>query len=216
MCAADPLESGEQAAELHVQARSGMGEKNMSTSKAEKKKKLTVTDLVYIAVFAGMMAICSWISIPAAVPFTMQTFAVFIAFAVLGGRRGAMAVLVYILMGAVGLPVFAGFTGGIGALAGTSGGYIIGFLGSALVMWGLEKIVGRKTIPQFLAMLLGLLVCYAFGTAWFMVVYMASAGAVGRVTVLGWCVLPFSVPDILKILLALALGKRIRRYTGLR
>ena len=65
-------------------------------------------------------------------------------------------------------------------------------------------------------MLLGLLVCYAFGTAWFMVVYMASAGAVGLVTVLGWCVLPFIVPDILKILLALALGKRIRRYTGLR
>lgn len=185
----------------------------MSTSTAERKKKLTVTDLVYLAVFAGIMAICSWISIPAAVPFTMQTFAVFIAFAVLGGRRGTMAVLVYILMGAVGFPVFAGFTGGIGVLAGTSGGYIIGFLGSALVMWGMERIVGKKTIFQFLAMLLGLLVCYMFGTVWFLAVYMASTGAVGLFTVLGWCVLPFVIPDVLKILLALTIGKRIRRYT---
>ena len=182
----------------------------------EQKKKFTVTDLVYIAVFAAIMAVCSWISIPTAVPFTMQTFAVFIAFVVLGGKRGTMAVLVYILMGAVGLPVFAGFTGGIGALAGTSGGYIIGFLGSALVMWGMEKVVGRKTIPQFLAMLAGLIVCYAFGTVWFLAVYLSSTGPVGLFTVLGWCVAPLVVPDVLKILLALALGKRIRRYTGYR
>src|SRR5699024_8014313 len=99
--------------------------------------------------------------------------------------------LVYILMGVVGLPVFAGFQCGIGALAGASGGYIIGFLGSALVMWGMEKLAGRKPWMQVLIMILGLLVCYAFGTAWFMVVYMASTGPVGLLTVLGWCVFPF-------------------------
>lgn len=188
----------------------------MRTSTMEKNKKLTAADLVYIAVFAGIMAVCSWISIPAAVPFTMQTFAVFFAFAVLGERRGTLAVLVYILMGVVGLPVFAGFQGGIGALAGASGGYIIGFLGSALVMWGMEKLAGRKPWMQVLIMILGLLVCYAFGTAWFMVVYMASTGPVGLLTVLGWCVFPFLLPDVLKILLALVLGRRIGKYAAIR
>ena len=73
-------------------------------------------DLVYIAVFAVVMAVCSWISIPAQVPFTLQTFGVFMAVGVLGGKRGTLAVLVYVLLGAVGVPVFAGFSGGIGAL----------------------------------------------------------------------------------------------------
>ena len=67
-------------------------------------------DMVYIAVFAVLMAICSWISIPATVPFTLQTFAVFLAVCVLGGKRGTIAVVVYILLGAIGIPVFAGFT----------------------------------------------------------------------------------------------------------
>lgn len=68
-------------------------------------------DLVYIAVFAVLMAVCSWISVPTAVPFTLQTFAVFMAVGVLGGRRGTMSVALYIILGAVGVPVFAGMTG---------------------------------------------------------------------------------------------------------
>lgn len=101
-------------------------------------------DLVYIAVFAVVMAVCSWISIPAQVPFTLQTFGVFMAVGVLGGKRGTLAVLVYVLLGAVGVPVFAGFSGGIGALLGNAGGYIIGFIFSALVMWAIEHIFGRN------------------------------------------------------------------------
>ena len=85
-------------------------------------------DMVYIGIFTVLIAVCSWISIPAAVPFTLQTFGVFMAVEVLGGKRGTMAVLVYILMGAVGLPVFAGFQGGIGIIFNTTGGYIVGFL----------------------------------------------------------------------------------------
>ena len=80
-------------------------------------------DMVYIAVFAVVMAICSWISIPATVPFTLQTFGVFLAVGVLGGKRGTLSILVYILLGAVGVPVFAGFSGGIGSLFGNAGGY---------------------------------------------------------------------------------------------
>ena len=168
--------------------------------------------MAYIAVFAVIMAICSWISIPAQVPFTLQTFAVFLAFGVLGGKRGTMAVLVYILLGAVGIPVFAGFTGGIGVLMGNTGGYILGFLGSALVMWALEKLPGKRSVIQIISMLAGLLVCYAFGTLWFMEVYAGTTGKVGLITVLGWCVIPFIIPDLIKIGLAYMLAGRIRKY----
>ena len=120
-----------------------------------------------------------------------------------------LAVLVYILMGAIGIPVFSGFTGGIGILAGTTGGYIVGFLFSALLMWGMEKLFGKDTKVLAGSMILGLAVCYAVGTLWFMAVYAASSGAVGIFTVLGWCVFPFIIPDIAKIVLALILTKRL-------
>ena len=140
-------------------------------------------DLVYIAVFAVVMAVCSWISIPAQVPFTLQTFGVFMAVGVLGGKRGTLAVLVYVLLGAVGVPVFAGFSGGIGALLGNAGGYIIGFIFSALVMWAIEHVFGRKPVVQIISMIVGLIVCYAFGTAWFMFAYTRSTGPVGLMAV---------------------------------
>ena len=168
-------------------------------------------DMVYIAVFAVLMAICSWISIPMTVPFTLQTFAVFLAVGVLGGKRGSMAVLIYILLGAVGIPVFAGFQGGIGVILGNTGGYIIGFIFSALLMWAMEKLLGKKTWVLALSMVLGLIVCYAIGTVWFMVVYAKNSGAVGLATVLGWCVIPFIIPDLVKIVLALLLSKRLAK-----
>ena len=80
------------------------------------KAKIRTYDMAYIAVFTVLIAICSWISIPTAIPFTLQTFAVFLSVSVLGGKRGTMAVLLYVLLGAIGLPVFSGFTGGIGIL----------------------------------------------------------------------------------------------------
>ncbi|MCC8104626.1 MAG: biotin transporter BioY [Clostridiales bacterium] len=169
-------------------------------------------DMVYIAVFAALMAVCSWISIPTTVPFTLQTFGVFMAVGILGGKRGTLAVLVYILLGAIGLPVFAGFSGGIGALLGTSGGYIVGFLFSALTMWLMENTLGRSTAVQIASMVLGLIVCYAFGTVWFMVVYTSQTGAVGLMTVLGWCIFPFVIPDLVKIALAFLLSNRLRKY----
>ena len=135
------------------------------------KKKLSTKDMAYIGLFACLMAICAWISIPGQIPFTLQTMGVFLAVGLLGGKQGTLAVLVYVLMGAVGLPVFSGFTGGIGRLLGATGGYIIGFLASALLMWALEKVLGEKKWGLALSMLLGLIACYAFGTAWFLVVY---------------------------------------------
>lgn len=179
------------------------------------KTSLRTVDIAYIGLFVAIMAVCAWISIPAAVPFTLQTFGVFISVGLLGGKRGCIAIASYILLGLVGIPVFAGFSGGFGALAGPSGGYIVGFLLSAFVMWGVTAKFGQKTFVLGLSMVLGLLVCYAFGTAWFILFYMATTGSVGLVTVLGWCVFPFIIPDLCKAGLALLLTKRLKRYTSL-
>ncbi len=166
-------------------------------------------DLVYIAAGAALIAVCSWISIPTAVPFTMQTFAVFLLMSLLGGKRGTLSVLVYLLLGAAGLPVFAGFTGGIGILLGNTGGYLAGFLLLGLIYMIITKFFGERLLTETAALLIGLAVCYAFGTAWFLLVYTKANGAVGLGTVLGWCVLPFILPDLLKLALALTISKRI-------
>ena len=168
-------------------------------------------DMAYIGVFTVLITICSWISIPTLVPFTHQTFSVFLAVSVLGGKRGTLAVVVYVLLGAIGVPVFGEFTGGIGIILRNTGGYIIGFIFSALSMWLIESLFGRKLWVQGIAMVLGLLACYAVGTAWFMFVYMRDAGAVGLSTVLGWCVIPFIIPDAVKIALALMLSKILKK-----
>ena len=180
------------------------------------KPKMRTVDMAYIAMFAVVMAVCAWISIPAAVPFTLQTFGVFLAVGMLGGKRGTLAVLVYLLLGAVGMPVFAGFNGGLGYMLGSTGGYIVGFLLSALTMWGFEAALGRKTWVLAVSMVLGLAVCYAFGTAWFMVVYAKNTGAIGLATALGWCVIPYIVPDLVKIALALLLQKLLSSAIRLR
>ncbi len=180
-----------------------------------KTSTLRTVDIAYIGLFVAVMAICSWISIPATVPFTLQTFAVFVAVGLLGGRRGTLAVITYVILGAVGVPVFAGFSGGIGSLLGNSGGYIIGFIFSALVMWAITAKFGEKTLVLGISMVLGLIVCYAFGTIWFMVAYTARTGAVGIAAVLGWCVIPFIIPDLCKIGIALILTKRLKKHVKL-
>lgn len=168
-------------------------------------------DMAYIAVFAVLMAICSWISIPTVIPFTLQTFAVFLAVCVLGGKRGTLSVIVFVLLGAVGVPVFAGFSGGLHVIMGNTGGYIIGFIFAGLLMWLMERLLGRKLWVQAVSMLLGMVTYYVFGTIWFMIVYMRTTGPVGLSAVLGWCVIPFIIPDLVKAALALFLGTTLRK-----
>ena len=172
--------------------------------------RIKTIDLVYISIGAALIAICSWISIPTAVPFTLQTFAVFAVLSILGGRRGTISVAVYILMGAVGLPVFAGFKGGIGVLFGNTGGYILGFLLTGLIYILFQKLFGQKDLTDILALILGLIVCYAFGTAWFMHLYLKNTGEVGLMTVLSWCVFPFIIPDLIKLALAFVISRRVK------
>ena len=166
-------------------------------------------ELAYTGILAALIAVCSWISIPTAVPFTLQTFAVFLTLGLLGGRLGTLAVTVYLLLGAVGLPVFAGFHGGLGAFLGATGGYLVGFLFTALTMWGAERWLG-KSAPVFLgSAIVGQILCYLFGSVWYYAVYTSSSGPVGMFTGLGWCVFPFLLPDAVKLALAWLLSRRL-------
>ena len=174
------------------------------------KTQTQTLDLVYVAMGAALIAICSWISIPTTVPFTLQTFAVFLLVSLLGGKRGSMTALVYMLLGVVGLPVFAGFSSGVGALFGAAGGYIVGFLFIGIIYLFFTKAFGRTIVTEAIALVLGLAACYAFGTAWFINVYSKANGAIGIMAALGWCVFPFIIPDLLKLALALIIARRIR------
>ena len=191
-----------------------MQTKKMKTAE-KNRKKIGTTDMTFIAIGAVMIAICSWISIPLIVPFTLQTFAVFLLIMLFGGMKATISVFIYVLVGAVGLPVFAGFGAGIGVLFGKTGGYIIGFLFMGPIFSLITKLFGKKLLVQIIALLTGLLVCYAFGTAWFMYIYMRDTGDVGLMTVLSWCVFPYIVPDVAKMAVAVLISKkfggRIRR-----
>lgn len=172
--------------------------------------KFSTRDLVYIAISAALLTVCSWISINTVVPFTLQTFGVFLVCGLLGGRRGTLAILLYLLMAAIGIPVLAGFSGGLGILLGSTGGYIIGFVFAALLLWGIEHFFGDRLWLLGVGMAVGMIVCYAFGTAWFMLVY--AEGPLSVLAALNWCVFPFLIPDAVKIALALLLTARLRRY----
>ena len=159
--------------------------------------------LTRCALFAAMMALCAWIGIPLGhTVFTMQTFGVLLALGILGGKRGTISILCYLLLGAAGLPVFSGFRGGIGAILGPTGGYLWGFLATGLVFWLLEK------WSRPLAMAAGIAVCYACGTLWYMTY---TGGALAAV--LAQTVLPYLIPDALKLVLALRLTKRLKKIS---
>ena len=166
-------------------------------------------DLVYIAVAAAIIAACSWISIPTTIPFTLQTFAVFFVLSFFGGKRGTAAIVVYLILGLIGVPVFSNFTGGIGAILGATGGYIIGFIFIGLIYWLAISIWGKKLWVEIVSLIIGIIVLYTFGTVWYIKVYAAKTGAIGLLTALTWCVFPFILPDLLKLGLALLLARRI-------
>lgn len=186
-------------------------------TEAPKRRRSATYDIAVIAVSAALITICSWISLQIGpVPVTLQTLAVLAVLLTTGGRRGTIAVAVYLALGAIGVPVFSGFKGGPAAFAGPTGGFLIGFLAAALVYWLLEKLVfarlmttqKKKIIFGFVISVIFELIMYTVGVIWFMTVYAAQTGPVGLVTVLGWCVIPFIIPDLVKIAAAVVISSR--------
>lgn len=178
---------------------------------AEEKKKFKTIDLVYIGMSAALIAICSWISIPLTVPITLQTMGICLVAGLFGAKRGTIATAIYILLGAIGVPVFSGFKGGIGALLGSTGGYIIGFIFTAIIVGIVSDKTKGKLWAIIIAMVVGIAVCYAFGTAWFAIVYAKSNEPASLATILGWCVIPFLIPDAIKIVVAGILTNRLKK-----
>ena len=176
------------------------------------KKRTPLIKITMVALFAALTAICSWIQIPfVPIPFTMQTFAVFLSVYVLGIEKSFLSVLVYLLLGAAGLPVFSRFQGGIGVLIGATGGYLIGFLLSVLVTGALLRLSRDKIVPVFLSMLAGLLICYVFGTGWFMIFCNTRFESLSLSKAVQAAVLPFIIPDAVKIVIAILVGRKIKR-----
>ncbi|MCR5293565.1 MAG: biotin transporter BioY [Lachnospiraceae bacterium] len=178
------------------------------------KQAVSTAEMAKIAVSAVIIAICAWITIPlGAVPFTLQTFGFFMVTLVLGWKNGLYAILLYLLMGAVGLPVFSGMKGGIGVLFGTTGGYLMAAAAIPLLYGGMTRLFGKKLWARGAGLLLGDLLVFIFGTIWFMIAYGAKNGAVSLSDALAWCVLPFIIPDLIKLAAALAAGPRIEKVT---
>jgi len=172
---------------------------------------MKVRNMALCALFAALLTICAWIAIPATdIAFTLQTLGVFLTLGLLGGKRGTAAIAVYLAMGAVGLPVFSGFRGGIGILLGATGGYIWGFLAAGMVYWLLTALLPSKNIIRLLCMVAGQIVCYALGTVWFYFVYLQGSGSVWLV--IAQCVMPYLIPDCVKLLLAWILTGRLNRF----
>jgi biotin transport system substrate-specific component len=170
-----------------------------------KEPFMNTRQLTRCALAAALMAVCAWIHIPAVIPVTLQSFAVFLMLGLLGGRLGTTAIGIYLLLGILGLPVFSGMRGGIAVLLGPTGGYLTGFFLSGLIFRLLEKV----KFPVFPAMLLAMTGCYLFGTAWY---WLAHSGGIDLWAVASTCVLPFLIPDGLKIGLAWYLAQRMKRY----
>ena len=158
--------------------------------------------MVLASLFAALTAICAWISIPLpGISFTMQTFAVLLTLGVLGGRWGSVTVLLYLLLGMVGLPVFAGFRGGAACLLEPAGGFLWGFLAGALGYWLTER------LGKLPAMVCALAVTYLCGSWWFSVYAGVDLPAAMMV-----CVLPWLIPDGIKLALAHTLSRRIGKH----
>ena len=172
------------------------------------KKPLKTT--VVCALFCAFLCLCSLITVPAAIPFTLQSFAVYLALFSLGGLKTALCTALYLSLGALGLPVFSGMGAGLSALFGATGGFLFGFLLMALFFALLSRLTpdfrGKKPVLAAVCTLF----CYACGVLWFALVY--AAGTVSLFDALFLCVLPFLLPDALKLTLAYAIARRVRTF----
>lgn len=172
---------------------------------------MSIKKMSLVAMMTCLLMICSWLTIPAAVPFTMQTFAVFCSLILLGGKAGLTSLVLYVFMGIVGIPVFSGFRGGIGHITGPTGGYIIGLIAAAVFYCLLEPLFAKSVKIQIAALIGGLFICYLIGTMWFQVIYGIRGVSYSFYMIISVCVIPYIIPDMVKLVLAWIISKKIRK-----
>lgn len=171
--------------------------------KERDKMKLTTKEMVITAIFSAVFCIIGPITIPIGpIPISLTNLVIYISIYILGAKNAALSYLIYLLLGAVGLPVFSGYAGGFGKLIGVTGGYLAGFIlttiASGIII---DKFYKNKIISVF-GMLIGLVIAYAFGTVWFAFLNDSKS----LIEILKLCVIPFIFFDFIKILIAAFIG----------
>ena len=182
------------------------GYEETMTADMKNGQKITTKTLALIAVMTAVTCVLAPLSIPIGpVPISLTNLAIYFALYILGTKKGTISYIVYLALGLVGLPVFSGFTGGPAKLAGPTGGYIIGFIAMAVIA-GLVIDHFRKPWIQLIGMIVGTIVCYIFGTAWFCIV--AKSTVSGALAI---CVFPFIPADLIKMVIAMIIGPMIKK-----
>lgn len=171
-------------------------------------KYQSIKNLVLVALMSALLCILGPMSIiipMSPVPISLGTLGIYLVVIVLGKKYGTISVLIYILLGLVGLPVFTGFTGGLAKLLGPTGGYIIGYIFLSIIMGFAIDILVNNKYRYMIAIILGTLVLYAFGTTWLKIEMNITYG---EAIFMG--VLPFVAGDIVKMIIAMIVGEKIK------
>ena len=172
-----------------------------------KNKKLTTYQMAVTAVMAAVMCVLSPLSIPiGAVPIAMANLVICFAAWLLGPKFGTLSVVIYLLIGLIGVPVFAGYSAGVSILAGPTGGYLVGYLPLAFIGGLFIEKSNGNTVISGLGLILGDAVCYVLGTAWFVFQMQCELGYA-----LSVCVYPFIAFDLTKIVISCIIGSLLRK-----
>ena len=184
-----------------------MSQNETSGTVAVDNQKIRTKQMVLIALMTAVTCVLGPLSIPlpfSPVPISLTNFAIFLAIFVLGMKNGTISFIIYLLLGAVGVPVFSSFRGGLQVLAGPTGGYLIGFIFLALIMGFALDHFGRKLVPTIIGMIIGMAVCYAFGTVW-----LAKLLSLSFKEGLMMGVIPYLPGDAAKIIIAAIVGPKL-------
>ena len=174
-----------------------------------KEKSKALYKLVIISMSVAFITVCSWISIPFAVNFSLQIFALLIIAAALPFSVSITSISIYILLGFIGIPVFSGFSSGLTALMGASGGFIIAFLPMAFTVSIFRKKYVQHPWIFIVISFISMLICYISGCLWYMLIFSPSTSFLSALAI---CVIPFIIPDTLKILLSSIALKKLNPY----
>lgn len=170
-------------------------------------KKISIYDMAKCGIMTALMCVLSPVAVPIGpIPVTLSTLMVCLTTVILGTKLGILSYLIYLLLGAVGLPVFSGYAGGVGKLIGPTGGYLIGFIFMVIIGGIFVSKFKAKIWLTGVGMLFGLIVTYAFGTVWFVISMKVDVSYA-----LSVCVWPFIPFDIAKIIVAILLGTAVNR-----
>lgn len=184
-----------------------MSQNETSGTVAVDNQKIRTKQMVLIALMTAVTCVLGPLSIPlpfSPVPISLTNFAIFLAIFVLGMKSGTISFIIYLLIGAVGVPVFSSFRGGFQVLAGPTGGYLIGFIFLALIMGFALDHFDRKLVPTIIGMIIGMAVCYAFGTVW-----LAKLLSLSFKEGLMMGVIPYLAGDAAKIIIAAIVGPKL-------